>query len=307
MGYAQNDDDVKLWTPKDPLPDVIFKEDMIIAHNATFEFLIWKYVGPRYGFPEIEIDKFHCTMAMCYAMALPGSLEKAAAAMGIKEGKDMTGHRTMLLLSQPRSMKNGEVTWWDDEERLNKLYSYCLKDVQTERELYKRVAKLTPSEREVWLLDHEINQRGISIDISAINKAIEIVNHEQERLNHQMRLVTENQVATCSATTQLTSWLKSKGVDVESVAKSHLLKLLEMDIPQECKQALLLRQEAAKTSTAKLEAMKKSVCPDGRIRGLTQYHGASTGRFAGRKIQIHNFPRIKLPDEDLEYIFNTYL
>lgn len=312
MGYSIGDSAVMLWAPGFPLLsplESVREGATVIAHNAPFELAIWNNVCvPKYGWPPLSPDQVICTMAMAYAMALPGSLEKAAAAVGISEQKDMAGSRIMMQLSQPRGFaEDGSPIWYTPEshpEKFERLYSYCKQDIEVERQLFKRLMQLSPAEREVWLLDYKINRRGVAVDLQAARAAIEIVKLEKERLNLEMRNVTGNAVATCTATGQLTDWLRSLGITVDGVAKADVLELLEdPTLPAVARKALLLRQEAAKSSTAKLEAMVNSAGQDGRIRGTTQYHGAGTGRWAGRKLQVHNFPRPKLEQEDIESIF----
>jgi DNA polymerase len=246
-----------------------------------------------------------CTMAMAYAMALPGSLDKASAAVGIEQRKDAVGGRIMLQLSQPKT--DEPLTWYepaDYPEKFAALYAYCKQDVEVERALYKRLLPLSPSEREMWLLDMRINQRGILVDRSAVHKAVRIVESETARLDKEMREVTGNQVATCTATAQLTQWLRYRGLKLEGVAKSDVTSLLSDDkLEPDCRRALELRQEAAKSSTAKLETMVSRACSDGRIRGTLQYHGAATGRWAGRGLQTHNFPRGTLSHSDIDGVF----
>src|SRR3954462_7852810 len=222
-GFAFDDEPVEIWTPKrqDPL-DVFLAcavepsvdggstaQPIFIAHNAPFEIAIWNGVGvEKYGFPPIVPEQFMCTMAMAYAMALPGSLDGASAAVGIKDGKDMAGHRLMMQLSQPRDEIDGKVTWWEDEVKFERLYNYCAKDVAVERELYKRLVKLSESERKVWLLDQKINSRGVTIDRKAVSAAIRLVKNEKDRCDTDMRRVTNGAVASCNATAQLTNWLR---------------------------------------------------------------------------------------------------
>jgi DNA polymerase len=312
MGYAFDDESVQLWTPNDFfLPEKVFNHveggHRVVAHNSAFEINIWNHVGQKYGWPTLNASQCECTLAMAYSMALPGSLEDAAPAAGLTIQKDSSGHRTMLQLSQPRERKeDGTLVWWDDTEKFEKLYAYCKQDIEVERALYKRLLPLSPAEHSLWVLDHTINQRGVQIDIASVHKAIAIVQSEKQRLDAEMREVTNNSVATCTATGQLTDWLKWKGVSLDGVAKSDVLELLANPTLQpDCKRALLLRQEAAKSSTAKLESMSKGVCEDGRVRGLFQYHGASTGRWAGRRIQPQNMKRSKLTQEQIEDAFEN--
>ena len=305
----------------------------VIAHNAMFEYLIWNYCCvPKYGWPELKLEQLTCTMAMAYAMALPGSLAMAAPALGITEGKDMAGHRVMMQLSQPRKKVDGGcpvcggddskcslcggtgygITWWTKEavpEKYEKLYEYCIKDVEVERDVYKRLMPLSHKERKVWETDQVINQRGLGVDLKAVKAAIKMVGQEKKRLDSAMRKVTNGAVCSCSATAQLTAWLRAQGVNIPGVAKNHILDALEVDnLPGNCRNALILRQQAAKASTAKLNKMLEGAMWDEesqshRIRGLFCYHGASTGRAAGRRLQFHNFPRGTLGPQEVAYVF----
>lgn len=319
VAAAFDNEPVELFIPSElellsdtPLPAKIWKHvtlgGKVIAHNAlNFENQIWNFVGVRrYGWPKLLPQQMDCTMAMAYAMALPGSLEKASAAVGIDQQKDMVGNRVMLQLSQPKD----DGTFWTKEEapeKFQKVYDYCVQDVKVERAVEKRLLPLSPQERALWLLDFKINQRGIQIDIPSVKSAIKLVEKEQERLDIDMRRVTGNQVATCTATAQLTQWIKFKGFEVDGIAKNEILKLLALEnLPKDVRAAALLRQEAAKSSTAKLTSMALRVCSDGRIRSTTQYHGAGTGRWAGRGIQVQNFPRPTISQEYIDQIFEIF-
>lgn len=315
MGYAFDDEPVELWTYCQALPERVRKHvlsgGIVFAHNAPFELAIWNAVGRRYGWPALSPDQTVCTMAMAYAMALPASLEKAAAAVGLSHQKDMAGSRIMMQLSQPRDIcDDGTPVWWTKEsapEKFQKLYAYCRQDIEVERALHKRLMALSPSERALWLLDRKINDRGVMVDLPSVKKAIAMVDLEKKRLDSGMRRVTGGAVSTCTATGQLTDWIKWQGIETEGVAKSDVIELLASPtLPPAVRQALLLRQEAAKSSTAKFTAMLNTAGADGRIRGTTQYHGAATGRWAGRKLQVQNLPRPKLSQEEIGLIFGNF-
>lgn len=276
---------------------------LVYAHNAAFELAIWNNVlHKHFGWPELKPEQMRCTMAMAYAMGLPGSLDGAAAALGIEQRKDAKGARVMLQLAKPRKViehrpeHDGatgwiEHVWWNDPAKLEILYAYCKQDVEVERALHKRMRELSDDEQSLWLLDQKINARGIQIDAEAIDAAIGLVTAEKARLDQAMRDITGNVVAGCTDVAQLTAWLRYKGVSLPGVAKADVTALLDGELPDDCRTALLLRQEAAKSSTAKLVAMRDRAGADGRMRGLFQYHGAATGRWAGRGPQPHNFPR----------------
>jgi len=309
--FAFDDEgEVKTWLPKDPIPKEIIEHieegGEVWAHNAPFEVAISNYCAyPKYGFPKLKIEQMVCTMAMAYAMGLPGSLEKAAPAMGISEQKDMQGSRIMLQLSKPRSIdNNGVPIYWNDENKFARLVEYGKQDIKVERLLGQRLLKLSEDERKIWLLDQKINDRGVKIDLPSIEKAIQIVDSEKQRLDQEMRTVTKNAVATCTAAGQLNDWINWQGIKTESVAKSDVTELLKTELPENVRRALMLRQEASKSSTAKLHSMKAGAAEDARVRGLFQYHGASTGRWSGRRIQPQNLPRGKFTTKELDILFS---
>lgn len=312
IGWSVDDGPVKLW--RDEISDSKFIDEIargatVIAHNAAFELAIWNHVMvPRYGWPPLKPEQCICTMAMAYAMALPGSLDGAAAAVGLDQQKDMKAWRVMLQLSQPRSEKDGNVVWYTPEshpEKFETLYAYCKQDVEVERQLFKRLLQLSPAEQEMWLIDQRINQRGVQVDLKTVKAAKAIVEAEKARLDAKMRKLTNNAVATCSAAAQITGWLRFRGVETAGVAKGDVVDLLaDPTLPADCRAVLKLRQEAAKSSTAKLDAMLLGVCDDGRIRGMFQYHGAATGRWAGRRVQLQNLPRPVLAQDDIDGVFD---
>lgn len=334
MAYAFGEGDIGIWSPVDrmtatqvSLSQHIVTGGIVIAHNAAFELAIWNHIMvPRYGWPPLKPEQCRCTMAMAYAMALPGSLEKAAAAVGIREQKDMAGSRLMMQMCRPKAMKDdwtgrkcpqcggfGERShqddgpracpgcggtgdehgpvpaWWDEPEKLAKLYEYCKQDVRVERELGKRLMPLSESEQQLWVLDQRINNRGVAVDLPAVKAAIGVVQAEQDRLNKQIREITGNVVGFCTEVARLGKWIASRGVVMPGVAKADVLDALaDGDLPDDVRRALTIRQEAGKTSTAKLNAMVEATSTDGRLRGMFQYHGAGTGRWAGRRVQLQN-------------------
>lgn len=312
MAYSFNGEPAQLCTPMKPLDWDGFRKPLLreqlkdwktVAHNAAFELAIWNEIMfKRYGWPELKPEQCECTMAMAYAMGLPGSLDGAAAAVGLEARKDASGHRLMLQMAKPREIKpDGTAVWWDDAERLEKLYAYCKQDVEVERELHKRLMPLSAAERKLWQIDYEINQRGVQVDVDNIRHAIKVVDTESERLHHEMRTVTANFVGFTTETARLKEWVRTRGIDCDGVAKADVLELLSQPgLPDDVRAALLIRQQAGKSSTAKLAAMLERASADGRVRGTMQYHGAATGRWAGRGIQVHNFPRPSIGHEEVE-------
>lgn len=298
------------WWPQ--LPDRIAAHvragGEVVAHNASFELAIWnKVCVPRYGWPLLSPAQMRCTMAQAYAMSLPGSLEQAALAAGITQKKDVAGARVMMQLAKPRA----EGGFWrpvDAPEKFAALYAYCKQDVEVERELDGRLMRLSPAEQRVWSLDQEINQRGIRVDLPSIENAIGMVEAERARLDREMLKATAGAVGKCTEVALLVQWIRAQGVKIEGLAKADVIDALRVeDMPAAVRKALLLRQEAAKSSTAKLVAMRERASDDGRVRGCFQFHGASTGRWAHRGIQPGNLPRPrKLSGDDDANVRHIY-
>jgi DNA polymerase len=300
VAYAFDDEEPDVWIPPDPMPDRL-REHVVSggelrAYNAQFERVMWREVlTPRYGWPEPRLAQWTCVMARAYALSLPGDLGGAAAAVGIDAQKDSAGHRLMLQMCRPRTEK--PLTWWDQEDKLDRLIAYCKQDVKVEQELDRRLLGLSANEQRIYYLDQKINDRGVKIDRELCNAAIKVVAETQERLDAEMKSLTRGAVSRCSNVEELKRWLGTQGVNVESVSKAALLELLDLDLPPKARAALELRQEAAKTSTAKIKQMLNRSARDGFMRGNLQYHGAGTGRWAARGAQLQNLPR---PSQDVD-------
>lgn len=307
MGWAFDDEEPAIWTPGvAPWPAIIHHVragGLVTAHNAAFELQIWNHIlVPRYGWPVLKPSQVRCSMACCYAMALPGSLEKAAAAVGIQQQKDLKGGRLMLQMSRPKGFDLlGDPIWWDDEDKRQSLYEYCKQDVRVEQALGARLLPLSPDEQALWELDYAINERGLYLDQPAIVSAMAIIEREQRRLEGEIRRRTESAVGSPAEVAALTRWVRDQGVVLDGLAKSDVVELLHRDeLPAHVRAVLRIRQEYAKTSTAKLNRMRDAASADGRIRFTMQYHGAGTGRWAGRRIQPQNLPRSTVSHEAIE-------
>lgn len=304
LAYAFDTTPVQILVPRDfayclnlGVMSHVTEGGLVYAHNVAFELAIWNQImRPRFGWPELKPEQCRCTMAQAYAMALPGALENAAPALGIGERKDSAGKRIMLQLCQPKA-DGAFYTPQTDPEKFSKLYEYCKQDVEVERALHARMMELSASEQDLWLLDYQINQNGILVDLKTIDKAIKLTASEKARLDQEMLKTTGGVVGSCSEVQLLVKWIRSRGVELKGVAKADVLDALDGDLPKEVRQALHLRKEAAKTSTAKLLAMRNRACADGRVRGIHQFHGAGTGRWAGRGVQTQNMSR---PRSDMD-------
>ena len=218
----------------------------------------------------------------------------------------------------------GHIRWWDDYEitgkteasrerqsqiyfdRLNKLYEYCKTDVEAERLAEKKLYPLIPSEREVYLLDQRINDRGIGVDLETARLALGLVEQGASRLNARLVQITDSLVTSLNQRDKLVRWFASKGSHFPSLDKQGITNALkDKTLPAEVREVLYLRQIGAKSSTKKLQAILNMADAEGRIHGNLLYHGASTGRFAGKGVQLQNLPRpelLKEPEDAIPYI-----
>jgi DNA polymerase bacteriophage-type len=291
------------YFPKEVL-DHVTMGGRVIAHNAAFERAIWnkvlsRQIGHRVFVPPLHIAQMDCTVARCAVLGIPSGLDHAGKVLGLEVQKDKAGHANMMILARPKTIgENGACTWNDTPERLALQYSYCQQDVAVESEIDARVPALTAAERAVWELDQKINDRGVMLDIPTIQAAQAVVAAEKDRLNDEMAEATGGAVTAVSQVKRLTDWIKARGVACEGLGKDNIRavrKAAENDAA--VLKALGIRAEGGKASTAKLTAMLNCVCKDDRARGLLAYHGAATGRWAGRLIQPQNLYRND-PDED---------
>lgn len=281
-----------------PLRERIEAGDMIAAHNAGFEILCFKWLNEHCGWPMPPIEQFRCTAATAAAMQLPRALGQLGEALDLKVKKDKEGMRLIRKFSIPQ--KDGQfIEPEDDPEDFERFHLYCDLDTETEAEADARLVPLSETEQAVYTLTERINHRGVRIDVQSATKALRIVEAAKVMLDREMAEVTNNAVRKCSEVAKLTRWLEDQGVPVESLAKADLEELLDFDdLPALARRALELRQEAAKTSTAKLGTMLKRTNKDGRVRGEFIYHAAGTGRTQSAGVNLNNLPRPRRIFED---------
>ena len=270
------------------------------AFNANFErTCLSKYFG-RYLPP----DSWHCSAVQAAVLALPRSLEDVGAVLGLderkmKEGKELI--RYFCVPCKPTKANGGRRRNLPCHapEKWEVFKSYCVRDVDVEKAIRRKLGKFPIPEREmdVYRLDQRINDRGVLVDMGLVRQAVRCERlHKEvvtERAYELTGLENPNSVA------QLKGWLGENGVEAESLSKKAVTEMIgESD--GEVEELLRLRLLMAKTSVKKYEAMERSVCSDGRVHGLLQFYGANrTGRWAGRLVQVQNLPQNHLPDLEL--------
>jgi DNA polymerase len=300
IGYAVDDGPVLIWHPGDPIPEPFFhaactSDWLDVAHNDAFERAIEQHIlGPRYGFPWVPLHRRRCTMAQALACALPGKLEKLAEILKLPFQKDAEGARLMRLMARPRKPRAGEdpngLYWHDDPEKLARLDEYCRRDVETERALYHRLPPLSDAEQALWVLDAGINNRGFFTDGPLLEAAARIAANVDQATQDELVRITAGEVGSTNQITRLQTWLAERGCEVKDGTKGTLKAALRRkSLDPAARRAIELRLGAAHDT--KVQTMIDRRSADGRIRGTLQYHGAGTGRWAARGVQVQNFVR----------------
>ena len=173
---------------------------------------------------------------------------------------------------------------------------YNCRDVEVEQSIQNRLAKF-PVPDSIWEeyhLDQEINDRGVALDMDLVQQAIDMDTRSRKELTDAMKDLTS--LENPNSVIQMKQWLADHGLEMDSLGKKEVAEVLKT-APPKLQKVLLLRQQLAKSSVRKYQAMQKAVCADGRARGMFQFFGANrTGRWAGRIIQMQNLPQNHLPD-----------
>lgn len=309
FAYAFDDEPVRVIDlaqgedlPEDVMRALTDPDVLKTAFNASFEITC---IGAFFKIP-LSFSQWECTMVRSAICGLPLSLDASSKALGLAQEKMAAGKALINYFSKPckPTKANGGRTRnlpTHDLDKWNLFKMYCGQDVEVERAIGKKLDFLVipPAERKLWVLDQEINSRGVLVDQQLIRNAIAMDAASKERLTKQAVDITglENP----NSASQLKQWLIDElGEDVENVSKETIKDLLGKVDSEEVKTVLRNRQEAAKTSVKKYAAMASAVCRDGRVRGMLQFYGANrTGRWAGRLVQLHNLPQNHLNDLDL--------
>lgn len=284
--------------------DILSRAEITVAQNSAFEqTIINTNAVPRLGWPPLLLEKLHDTMAQLAYCALPLNLDMAGAALNLSIQKDSVGHSVMQKLCKPRQPRKAEreadpdweskIYWHEDPEDLVTLFNYCGTDVLTERLIYHTLPKLPPVERKIWEANQRANQRGIPVDVENVKAIVKVVSEREEQQLKRFAQLTDGAVSGPRSYVALKEWVEQQaGINLDSVDKTATAELLTRpDIPERVRQALQIKSELSKSSVAKFRAMLDAVGEDGRIRDLFLYHGAATGRYSSRQVQLHNQPR----------------
>lgn len=322
FGYAINSGEVHVidLALGEKIPEEILNaltDDNITkwAFNASFERVCLSYWLRKhypdkfnsYSIPEDSVkgylnpSSWRCCMIWSAYMGLPLSLEGVGTVLKLgeqklKEGKDLIKY--FCVPCKPTKVNGGRTRNLPvhDMEKWSLFKKYNIRDVEVEQAVKKRLESY-PVPEFVWdeyHLDQEINDRGILLDMGVVKNAIIFDEKSKEELTAAMKELTN--LDNPNSVVQVKQWLSDNGVETESLGKKNVAALIKT-APEEQRDVLQLRQQLAKSSVKKYQAMQNTVCLDGRARGMFQYYGASrSGRWAGRHIQLQNLPQNHIPD-----------
>lgn len=285
------------------------------AFNAQFERIClsrWLrdhggFDNAGYSIPEDSVGNYldpvawKCTMIWSAYMGLPLSLEGVGTVLDLGKQKLTEGKDLIRYFCQPcaptkanggrtRNLPRHAPDKWTAFKRYN------IRDVEVEMSIQEKLTKF-PVPEAVWEqyhLDQQINDRGVALDMELVRRAIAMDARSRTELTTAMKSLTA--LDNPNSVQQMKQWLSDNGLMVDSLGKKEVTDLLK-SAPEELQKVLLLRQQLAKSSIRKYQAMEKAVCADGRARGMFQFYGANrTGRWAGRIIQMQNLPQNRLSD-----------
>lgn len=287
--------------PKEVL--AALEDDSVIkwAFNAAFERVcLSRYLSYPTG-EYLDPESWHCSMVWAATMGLPLSLEGVGAVLGLEKQKLTEGKELIKYFCQPclPTKANGQRTRnrpFHAPDKWELFKRYNARDVEAEMGIQQKLSKF-PVPPQVWEeydIDQEINDRGVRIDMELVEQAIQMDARSRQELTDAMKRMTA--LENPNSVQQMKQWLSDNGMETDSLGKKVVAELLKT-APPELAEVLTLRQQLAKSSVRKYQAMEKTVCSDNRARGMFMFYGANrTGRFSGRNIQLQNLPQNHLPD-----------
>ena len=308
FGYAFGDDEptvVDLCSGEaipDEVTDALYSSDYIkTGYNNAFErYALWKHFG-RYCPPEQWED----TMVLAAVCGLPLGLGAVGSALGLPEdkAKDKAGKALIKYFCcpcKPTKTNGGRERNYPEHapEKWAQFIEYNRQDIVTERHIRNMLLRWKPDETEhrFWCLDARINERGMRVDTQLVRNALDFDARYKAELTE--KAVTLSGLDNPKSVAQIKDWLyQQEGITVASLNKAVVADVIKQLNTDKAREFMAVRAELSKTSTMKYEAMRRSVCPDGHIKGCFQFYGASrTGRFAGRLVQLQNLPQNHMED-----------
>lgn len=271
------------------------------AFNANFE----RVCLAQHFNKEMPPEEWTCTMVNVTRIGLPASLDKVGEVLNLQNQKDKAGKNLIRYFSVPckPTKVNGGRTRnlpQHDPKKWQQFIDYCVRDVEVEMSIATKIKDfpVTKEEQKYWSLDQHINDRGIKLSKSLMLGANELDKISKAELLKQATKITglENP----NSPSQLLKWLnEEQGLDIPNLQKGTVKDYLNKATGK-AKQMLEIRLQMSKTSVKKYNKMHDMMCKDERVRGLFQFYGAGTGRWAGRGVQLQNLTKHYISDTELD-------
>ena len=257
------------------------KEVIKHAYNAAFEWYCLNRAGIK-----TPLDQWQCTMIHAMYLSLPAGLANTGEALGMPEDKKKSAvGKQLIRYFCVKTYKPDAAKWKAFKE-------YNRQDVVSEMEIENRLSgfPVPEIEWERWRQDIAMNAYGVKVDTDLVKGAIKIQERCEEELLTEAVMLT--QLENPNSPTQLLNWVNAQGYPLENTQKATIESALKEDLPLKVRRVLEIRQQLGKTSVKKYEAMTNTIGEGDRVRGISQFYGASkTGRFSGRLVQMQNLPR----------------
>lgn len=309
FAYSLAEDHIGIWDlyNQEPMPEDLKAaiEDPNVIFVWWHRFFDMMVLNHRTEI-RIPLERTRCLMAQAMSHGLPGSLEKVGDILGIKEDakKLKEGKALVQFFCKPKKAKDGTLTWhrpWDYPEKWARYKDYARNDVLAMREIVKKlphwnysIYDRNPVERDYWLMDQRMNERGMPIDLELAEAAVRAVEKEQAELRKRTREMTNGEVEAASQRDALLQHIMAEyGVELPNMQKATLERLVgDESLPEPLRELLEVRLSTCTTSTAKYKKLLQVTSGDGRLRGYIQCYGAGrTLRDAGRGFQVQNLAK----------------
>lgn len=308
LAWAFDYEKPRLWLPclGEPMPPELYAgltDPTVLkcAWNFNFEKDILHF---QLGIA-IPLIEWYDPSVLCAYMSLPIGLDRAGKALDIdtKKVHIVGDQRPVKMFSNPskqlkRVLKKDPTAPpfyfkdWNSHPADWKIFcEYCIQDVEAERGVWDAAvafnSPITPGEHQAWLLDQRMNDNGVWIDMQYVLNAMKIAKGEADSIIEQMKI--ETGLENPNSREQLLGWLQERKYPYDSIDMEHVEEGLKLPfLPPLVIKILTLKQKLGGSAYKKLQSILDRVGPDGRLRDQFVYHGAHTGRWSGRGVQLQN-------------------
>ena len=302
------------WVPKlgnqgkEQLIKILLKPELkIFAHNSEFEFFIYRNVlEKKHSFPHKAIKDFYCTSAIARYYSIGRSLEKVASLLKLKHQKDTLGKRKMLILSRLYKDDYKKLSTSGYNNLLKSVVQYCEQDVKTTVSIFESLGDIPFREWQLFWITSLINYRGLLIDMDLVNGVIEFFESRKKSLENELKEISNNSISSAHEISNIKRFCLDQGYEIKNLIKENLEKHLadeRINTFPLVKRVLQIRYELSNNSIKKYHKIK-NISKYNKIHYHLLYHGAKSGRWSGRGVQLQNLKRSSLSNDEMNKMIN---